>query len=329
MPGPRQQMNAATQVLDLSNVYGGNLLNNSEQLRSFVGGQMLLQLGMTGQTLMPTASAPSDTDTLDLTPCNPPLGKNPLGVGCFRTGDGIRGNQNPFIASLTTVLVRRHNQHAVGLAAANPHWDDERLFQEARRLTIAEVTKIHYGEYVGLILGDRLMRYFHLNVRPHGFTKYNAHVEPSTIQATGVAAMRIGHSQTRSSYRMIGEDGLGYGKFGGSGGSGSYLLRDRFFNMIDVWQGRITPILRGILADPSKNVDPYGVTDLKDFLFFNPRRPAVVDLLSININRGRDHGVPAYVYHLQYCTGVEVKSWKDLERFMPASKVKNLRKVYR
>lgn len=320
-------MNAATQTLDLSNVYGGNLLNNSEQLRSFVGGQMLLSLGMTGQTLMPAASQPSDTDTLDLTPCNPPL-KNPLSVGCFRTGDGIRGNQNPFIASLTTVLLRRHNQHAMGLAAANPHWDDERLFQEARRLLIAEVTRIHYGEYVGLILGERLMRYFHLDVRTKGFTKYNAHVEPSTIQAVGVAAMRIGHSQTRSSYKMVGEDGLGYGR-GENVGSGGYLLRDRFFNMIDVWAGRISPIIRGILADPSKNVDPYGVTDLKDFLFFNPRRPQVLDLLSININRGRDHGVPAYVYHLQYCTGAEIKSWKDLERFMPVSKVKSLRKVYR
>jgi len=99
--------------------------------------------------------------------------------------------------------------------------------------------------------------------------------------------------------------------------------------MIDVWQGRLTPIMKGILADPSKNVDPYGVIDLKDFLFFNPRRPTVTDLLSININRGRDHGVPSYVYHLQYCTGYEIKSWKDLERFMPAGKVKSLRKVYR
>ena len=312
-------MNVATQVIDLSHFYGGNLLNNSELLRAFVGGQMLMQLGMNGQTLMPTADQPSDTDTLDLTQCNPPL-KNPMGVGCFRTGDGIRGNQNPFIASLTTLMGRRHNQHAAGLAAANPHWDDERLFQETRRLLIAEVQKIHYGEYVNLILGERLMKYFHLSVRPHGFTKYNAHVEPSTIQSAGVAALRIGHSQTRSTYRMISEH---YGR------TTSFMLKDKFFNMIDVWQGRITPLLRGILADPSKNVDPYGVIDLKDFLFFNPRRPAVTDLLSININRGRDHGVPAYVYHLHYCTGVEIKSWKDLERFMPASKIKNLRKVYR
>ncbi|KAJ6215754.1 hypothetical protein RDWZM_010254 [Blomia tropicalis] len=319
--GPRNQMNAATQVIDLSNVYGGNMLNNSELLRSYIGGQMLMQLDKHGHMLLPTASLPADTDTLDLTPCNPPL-NNPLGVGCFRTGDGIRGNQNPFIASIQTLMARRHNQHAAGLVAANPHWDDERLFQEARRLLIAEVQMIHYAEYVPLLLGERLMKYFHLNVRMGGgYTKYNPHVEPSTIHAAGVSALRIGHSQTRSTYRMINDQHYG--------GTTTFQLKDRFFNMIDVWQGRITPLLRGILADPSKNIDPYGVIDLKDFLFFNVRRPSVVDLLSININRGRDHGVPAYVYNLQYCTGAEIKSWKDLERFMPPSKIKNLRKVYR
>lgn len=83
------------------------------------------------------------------------------------------------------------------------------------------------------------------------------------------------------------------------------------------------------MTEPAKNVDPYAITDLKDHLFFNPRRPQVVDLLSININRGRDHGVPAYVYHVQMCHGIVIKSWKDLERLMPPGKVKSLRKVYR
>lgn len=83
------------------------------------------------------------------------------------------------------------------------------------------------------------------------------------------------------------------------------------------------------MAEPSKNIDPYGVIDLKDFLFFNPRRPSIVDLFSINVNRGRDHGLPGYVHILQYCTGYEIKSWKSLEKFIPPVKVKSLRKVYR
>jgi hypothetical protein len=76
------------------------------------------------------------------------------------------------------------------------------------------------------------------------------------------------------------------------------------------------------------------VTDVKDFLFFNPRTegvrmPSVIDLSAININRGREHGVPGYVFYLEYCTGTEIKSWKDLTRFIPEARVNQLRGVYR
>lgn len=129
--GPRNQVNGATQTIDLSNLYGGNILNNSELLRAYVGGQMLVEVTKHGEVTMPRMNSPVDTDTADLTQCNPPL-NNPGGVGCFRTGDGMRGNQNPFIATLQSILLRRHNMHAAALAVYNPHWDDERLFQESR-----------------------------------------------------------------------------------------------------------------------------------------------------------------------------------------------------
>lgn len=51
---------------------------------------------------------------------------------CFQTGDDIRGNQHPALQSLHTLYHRRHNQHAERLKNVNPHWDDERLFQESR-----------------------------------------------------------------------------------------------------------------------------------------------------------------------------------------------------
>lgn len=91
---------------------------------------MLTDFAKNGEIRMVPAG-PKDGDTLDLTPCNPPL-NNPFNVGCFRTGDGIRGNQNPFIASLLTMVIKRHNFHAAALHLVNPHWSDERLFQEAR-----------------------------------------------------------------------------------------------------------------------------------------------------------------------------------------------------
>lgn len=92
--------------------------------------------------------------------------------------------------------------------------------------------------------------------------------------------------------------------------------------------------MRGFLEQPDNDVEQFIVTDVKDFLFFNPRTegvrmPSVLDLSAININRGRDHGVPGYVYYLEYCTGNEIKSWKDLTQFIPEERVGQLKSVYR
>jgi len=93
-------------------------------------------------------------------------------------------------------------------------------------------------------------------------------------------------------------------------------------------------LIRGLLEQPDNDVEQFVVTDVKDFLFFNPRRtavtmPSVIDLPAININRGREHGVPGYIYYLEYCTGTEIKSWKDLTQFIPESRVAQLKSVYR
>lgn len=61
-----------------------------------------------------------------------------------------------------TLLAREHNRLAKALAIINPHWDDEILFQEARRIVIAEIQHITYNEFLPILLGKDVMEKFGL-----------------------------------------------------------------------------------------------------------------------------------------------------------------------
>jgi hypothetical protein len=95
---------------------------------------------------------------------------------------------------------------------------------------IAEANKINFGEYLPSILGKRLMDYFDLELEEFGFSKYNPTLDPSSIQAVGVAALRMGHSQISSVFRVI---------LNAFQQSYSFNLRDKFFEMSDILLGNV------------------------------------------------------------------------------------------
>ena len=54
-----------------------------------------------------------------------------------------------------------------------------------------------------------------------------------------------------------------------------------------------------------------------------------LDLASINIQRGRDHGLPGYAQYLQLCSGTLVTSFTSLLAVMTVEAVGELESVYR
>jgi peroxidase len=125
-------LNSITHWLDGSIVYG----SDEAQLAT-------LRSGLNG--LLKTSESNEGKELLPLWPsCSEPT--------CYYAGD-VRAQENPQLAVLHTIWMRQHNRMARALAVVNPHWDDERLFQETRRIVIAQLQHITYNEYLPAMLG--------------------------------------------------------------------------------------------------------------------------------------------------------------------------------
>ena len=83
---------------------------------------------------------------------NPPLNLCLYTGGCFAAGD-LRANEQIVLASMHTLWVHEHNRLARILKYINKHWDSERIFQEARKIVIAELQHITYKEFLTKFLG--------------------------------------------------------------------------------------------------------------------------------------------------------------------------------
>lgn len=81
-----------------------------------------------------------------------------LSTKCFKPGDG-RLSEQPALMSLHIVFLRLHNGIATKLAAVNTHWNDEKLYQEARRIVGALIQLITYREYLPIILGEQQIQW--------------------------------------------------------------------------------------------------------------------------------------------------------------------------
>lgn len=71
---------------------------------------------------------------------------------CFFTGDG-RSNQIISLTALHQLFAREHNRVASVLGRLNPHWSDDRIFEETRAIIIAKLQMVIYNEYLPLLIG--------------------------------------------------------------------------------------------------------------------------------------------------------------------------------
>ncbi|KAI8498336.1 hypothetical protein Bbelb_242800 [Branchiostoma belcheri] len=233
---------------------------------------------------------------------------------CSLAGD-IRVNEQPGLTSMHTVFLREHNRIARRLSQLNPHWDDDRVFFETRKIVGALMQKITYGEDLPHVLGPAAMTKFHLTLLQSGFfSGYDASVNPTISNVFATAAYRFGHS-------LINNFFLRHAPDFNEASACPIRLAFSFFNPSHIFnndQGGPDSILRGLTAQPHQDFDRFMVSGLTKQLFADPPgSDRGLDLAALNIQRGRDHGLPGYNAWRVRCGLPKANSFDDLESEIP------------
>ena len=264
---PREQVNQITAFLDGSMIYGSNEAT-ATALRTLSGGRLKTSDG----NMLPLNNAETFPDgTLNMDNANPFVSSDQL----FAAGDA-RANENVELTSLQTLFLREHNYQADKIAAANPSLTDEQIYQQARSIVIAEIQAITYNEWLPSLLGKGAV---------DRYTGYDSTVNPGISNEFATAAFRFGHSLLGDDVEFLDNNGLETHE--------AVALSEAFFNPDLIEETGIDSILKYLSSDPSSEVDTEVVDSLRNFLF-GPPGAGGLDLASLNIERGRDHGLADY-----------------------------------
>jgi peroxidase len=181
----------------------------------------------------------------------------------FVCGD-IRANEQLGLTATHILFIREHNYWARLLKCTNSCLSDEELYQRAKIMVEAEMQAITYNEFIPKIIGNGALSQYN----------YDSSVNPQISNEFSVVAYRVGHSMVPSDIL----DGM--------------KLRDAYFTSHFICNGKMSigKILKQFTEGRAEKIDHKLIDDLRSFLFGRPGHGGM-DLASLNIQRGRDHGI--------------------------------------
>jgi peroxidase len=256
--GVREQVNAITTYLDASNVYGSDAAR-AQELRTLDGTGML--------RTSPGDLLPYNTAGLSNAPSSAP--------NFFLAGD-VRANEHVALTAMHTLFVREHNFWATFLANRGP-MSGEQMYQWSKAIVTAEMQAITYREFLPALLGPG-------TIPP--YQGYQPNVDASIGNIFATAAYRFGHTMLSPQLRRLEADGSTHV-------SGDLPLASAFFDPTQLTSIGLEPYLRGLADQTAQEIDTHLVDEVRNFLF-GPPGSGGFDLASLNLQRGRDHGLPNY-----------------------------------
>ena len=260
----RQYANDITAFIDGSQVYGSEA-ERAEFLRTHDGTGKLKSQVVNGEELLPLEED-----------------------GVFFAAGDARVNEQVGLTSAHTLFVREHNRLAADISNRLANGDaglsslqqesgletGDFIYEAARKVVGAEIQYITYNEYLPLLLGDSLL---------DDYSGYDPDVNPNISVEFANVSFRLGHSQLSNEIQKVSADGSS---------EGSIALADAFFDPQIVKDNGVNTFLLGLPTQVAQEVDNLLIDGVRNFLF--PAGTGGFDLAAVNIQRGRDVGLPSY-----------------------------------
>ncbi|CAJ0581248.1 unnamed protein product, partial [Mesorhabditis spiculigera] len=272
---PREQLNENTAYIDGSAIYG----SSPKDLFKFREGRtgLLRVVPFNNQNVLP----------FDQSKCKQEAGC----LASFTAGD-IRANLFIGLSSFHILWAREHNRISTKLQNLNPGWSGDRLFQESRKIVGAQIQHIFYTSYLPKVLGNSFERVIGT------YQGYDENADSTIANEFTTGAFRFGHGMIEEFYNRLNKDG-------GNITQGGFFFGDGVFKSGKIlWEGGIDPILRGFMFTRVKR--PHRLTPATTEKMFGS-----TDLGSLNIQRGRDHGIPGYNTIRAFCGLPRANSFED------------------
>nr|CAD7454657.1 unnamed protein product [Timema tahoe] len=310
--GSRSPFNTLSGVIDGNTVYGVSE-KFSRHLRAGYGGLMRMN---------PVFAEYGLKDLLPLKLDIPDEGctRPNRSMYCFEGGE-IRVNEQLVLTCMHTLMAREHNRVASSLGQINPHWDDETLYQETRRIVIAEIQHITYNEFLPILLGKEVMDKFGLLTNKEGYWDgYDPNVNPNVIDAFAAAAFRFGHSllptaieRWSKAHKFIASRRL------------SDLIRQPF----DLYRaGVLDEYFMGLMNQVAQAMDDSVTQEVTNHLFKKPGARFGMDLAAFNMQRGREFGLPGYMDFRKFCGLPGADSFDELFGSMSNETIRRYASIY-
>lgn len=267
----REYNNQVSTYLDGSAVYGSTE-ERADWLRTFEGGKLRVSAGNNLPWNTITGEQESTFDATAPFMLSKPGRSNQK---LFVAGDE-RANENPSLIALHTVFLREHNRICEILALDHPSWDDERLYQRARKTVGACIQKITFEDWLPAF-----------GVLVEEYNGYNSTIDPSISNEFSAAGMVF--DRTLIGQRVLRVDNSGNAIDKGHLTVGS----DFFYEPTTFFLDGLEPYLKGMAIQVQQRFDTKAIENVRNLDYSNDMSHST-DLIVERIYEARDRGIAGY-----------------------------------